>query len=191
MKKLLVIDDTRQTADALVRILTMLGFEARAAYGPSAAMAILGSTVPDAIFVDINMPGVTGFDILLILGSGVVCAYTVVNFEDLIERGGVLPTTTDVVMGVILIITILEMARRTMGPALPILGFESPEVLGSLCAVSADGGLRPRHFPGHESRKKPGARHEVGRDGGQLRRMAPCLGPGLRPLEGKVDDVAG
>ncbi|MEJ5224536.1 MAG: response regulator [Anaerolineales bacterium] len=65
MKKILVIDDTRQTADALVNILKVLGFDARAAYGASAGMAILNANVPDAIFVDINMPGVTGFDILM------------------------------------------------------------------------------------------------------------------------------
>ncbi len=65
MKKVLVIDDTRQPADALAAILRVLGFEARAAYGASAGMAILGSSVPDAIFVDINMPGVSGFDILM------------------------------------------------------------------------------------------------------------------------------
>ena len=64
MKKVLVIDDTRQTADALVRILKVLGFDARAAYGSSAGISILGGVVPDVIFVDINMPGVTGFDIL-------------------------------------------------------------------------------------------------------------------------------
>lgn len=65
MKKVLVIDDTRQTADALAGILKVFGFEVRAAYGASAGMAILGASVPDAIFVDINMPGVTGFDILM------------------------------------------------------------------------------------------------------------------------------
>ncbi len=65
MKKILVIDDTRQTADALVSILKVLGFDARAAYGASAGMSMLNVNVPDAIFVDINMPGVTGFDILM------------------------------------------------------------------------------------------------------------------------------
>lgn len=65
MKKLLVIDDARQMADALVAILKAFGFDARPAYGASAGMAILGASVPDAVFVDINMPGVSGFDILM------------------------------------------------------------------------------------------------------------------------------
>jgi PleD family two-component response regulator len=64
MKFALVIDDTRQTADALVRVLKALNIPARAAYGPQPAMAILNVEVPDAIFLDINMPGVSGFEIL-------------------------------------------------------------------------------------------------------------------------------
>lgn len=65
MKTILVIDDTRQTTDVLVSILKVLGFDARAAYGASAGLSILSTNVPDAIFVDINMPGVSGFDILM------------------------------------------------------------------------------------------------------------------------------
>jgi PleD family two-component response regulator len=64
MKFALVIDDTRQTADALVRVLKALNIPARAAYGPQPAMSILNTEVPDVIFLDINMPGVTGFEIL-------------------------------------------------------------------------------------------------------------------------------
>jgi TRAP transporter 4TM/12TM fusion protein len=61
-------------------------------------------------------------DIVFILLSAIVCAYTVIDYEGLIERAGVLPTRMDVIIGIILIVIILEMARRTMGPALPILG---------------------------------------------------------------------
>lgn len=60
----LVIDDNRSTADSMVRVLKALGIPARPAYGPGPAMAILRSETPTVIFLDINMPGVTGFDIL-------------------------------------------------------------------------------------------------------------------------------
>ncbi len=60
----LVIDDNRSTADSMVRVLKALGIQARPAYGPGPAMAILRSETPDVVFLDINMPGVTGFDIL-------------------------------------------------------------------------------------------------------------------------------
>ena len=60
----LVIDDNRNTADALVEMLDMLGIDARAAYGSSPAMALLKSITPSLILLDINMPGVDGLEIL-------------------------------------------------------------------------------------------------------------------------------
>jgi DNA-binding response OmpR family regulator len=60
----LVIDDTRSTADSLVRVLKALGVQARAAYGPGPGMTILRTETPDVILLDINMPGVSGFEIL-------------------------------------------------------------------------------------------------------------------------------
>ena len=68
MKNVLVIDDSRTTADTLVRILKALGYAARAAYGSSAGMSILREEAPDLVFVDINMPGVSGFEILRFMG---------------------------------------------------------------------------------------------------------------------------
>jgi twitching motility two-component system response regulator PilH len=64
MKNVLVIDDSRATADTLVRILKALGYPTRVAYGSSAGMAILREETPDLVFLDINMPGVSGFEIL-------------------------------------------------------------------------------------------------------------------------------
>jgi len=64
----LIIDDNRQTADALNQMIRVLGFKARVAYGSSAAMAILGTGfTPDFICLDINMPGVGGTEILAYL----------------------------------------------------------------------------------------------------------------------------
>lgn len=62
-------------------------------------------------------------DISLIILSSVVWFYTVINFDGLIERAGVMPEKYDVLMGVILIGVLLEMARRMMGVSLPALGF--------------------------------------------------------------------
>jgi twitching motility two-component system response regulator PilH len=68
MHNALVVDDNRSTADSLVRVLKALGIQARAAYGPGPGMLILRSQKPDMVFLDINMPGVSGFEILSYVG---------------------------------------------------------------------------------------------------------------------------
>jgi CheY-like chemotaxis protein len=63
----LIIDDNRNTADALQQMLDVLDLPARVAYGSSAAIALLGRFVPRFICLDINMPGVDGTEILAYL----------------------------------------------------------------------------------------------------------------------------
>jgi CheY-like chemotaxis protein len=63
----LVIDDNRLTADSLCQLLTLLEVSAQPAYGPRAAMMALTERVPDIVFLDINMPGVSGFEVLAYL----------------------------------------------------------------------------------------------------------------------------
>lgn len=64
MSLALVIDDNRQTTEALIKFLNLLDIPARAALSPSAALAILNTMVPRVVFLDINMPGLDGFEIL-------------------------------------------------------------------------------------------------------------------------------
>ena len=65
MKEGLIIDDNRQTADALNQMIGVLGFRARVAYSSSAAMALLGTGfTPQFICLDLNMPGLDGTAIL-------------------------------------------------------------------------------------------------------------------------------
>jgi PleD family two-component response regulator len=64
MSTALIIDDNRQTADALHQMLDVLDVEARVAYGSSPAMSILQQMTPTLILLDINMPGVDGLEIL-------------------------------------------------------------------------------------------------------------------------------
>jgi CheY-like chemotaxis protein len=63
----LVVDDNRQMADALVQMLAVLGIKAKAAYGSGPGMVVLGAETPDVVFLDINMPGVTGHEVLMFL----------------------------------------------------------------------------------------------------------------------------
>ncbi len=60
----LIIDDNRNTADALHQMLTLLELPARVAYGSSAAITVLGGMVPRFVCLDINMPGVDGTEVL-------------------------------------------------------------------------------------------------------------------------------
>ena len=67
MATALVIDDNRQTADALCQMLSLLEVDATAAYGPRDALLSLRENPVDIIFLDINMPGLDGFEVLAFL----------------------------------------------------------------------------------------------------------------------------
>ena len=68
MAESLIIDDNRSTADALKQMLVVLGLKARVAYGSRPAMTILANGfIPHFVFLDINMPGVDGTEILAYL----------------------------------------------------------------------------------------------------------------------------
>lgn len=64
MSEGLIIDDNRQTADALQQMLEVLDLPAKVAYGSSPAMAVLGTQIPRFVCLDINMPGVDGTEVL-------------------------------------------------------------------------------------------------------------------------------
>lgn len=61
-------------------------------------------------------------DLIIIILNTLVWVYTIVNYQGLIQRAGVLPTDADVIVGFILFLSVIELARRTMGLPLPILG---------------------------------------------------------------------
>jgi CheY-like chemotaxis protein len=63
----LVIDDNKQTNEALVQMLKIWDIHTRSALGPSVALKILGEITPNIVFLDINMPGVDGFEVLAYL----------------------------------------------------------------------------------------------------------------------------
>jgi CheY-like chemotaxis protein len=64
MQDALIIDDNRNTADALKQMLDVLGVPARVAYGSSPALGLLSGFVPGVVMLDINMPGLDGTEVL-------------------------------------------------------------------------------------------------------------------------------
>ena len=61
--RVLVADDNRDAADSLCRILSLYGYEVRAAYDGSAALAVCESFRPHVAVLDIGMPGQSGYDV--------------------------------------------------------------------------------------------------------------------------------
>jgi CheY-like chemotaxis protein len=64
MEKALIVDDNRQIADSLAQMLGFFDIEAHAAYGARAGLNALKEFKPMIVFLDLNMPGLTGFEVL-------------------------------------------------------------------------------------------------------------------------------
>jgi DNA-binding response OmpR family regulator len=62
-KRILVVDDHRDTADLLADALTMTGYEARAAYDGMAALDLARSFKPHVAMLDIGMPVMDGYEL--------------------------------------------------------------------------------------------------------------------------------
>jgi TRAP transporter 4TM/12TM fusion protein len=59
-------------------------------------------------------------DLLLAAAAAYCSLYIVIDYEGIVTRYGV-PNTEDIVTGIVLVILLLEAARRTIGPALPVI----------------------------------------------------------------------
>jgi CheY-like chemotaxis protein len=64
MKRILVVDDERLTADTLGIILRKHGFDAKVSYSVDDALACASSFDPQLLLCDITMPGRTGLDLM-------------------------------------------------------------------------------------------------------------------------------
>jgi len=61
--RVFVVDDNRDAADTMSQLLTMAGFEVETYYDGRTALAAAGSARPDACVLDINMPGMSGYEL--------------------------------------------------------------------------------------------------------------------------------
>jgi CheY-like chemotaxis protein len=62
--RILVVDDNRDAADTLVRLLAALGYEAKALYDGQAAIEHAAEFQPDMAFIDIGMPKLDGYEVV-------------------------------------------------------------------------------------------------------------------------------
>jgi CheY-like chemotaxis protein len=60
-ERILVVDDNRDAADSLARLIHSFGHEVKAVYGGNEALEETASFQPDMALVDIGMPGLDGF----------------------------------------------------------------------------------------------------------------------------------
>ena len=65
----LVVDDHRDAADSLARLLSMLGRKAQAAYDAEGALAAIERAKPPLVLLDLGMPKVDGFETACRIGS--------------------------------------------------------------------------------------------------------------------------
>lgn len=62
-RRVLVVDDSRDVADMLVEVFTQHGHQASAAYSGAQGLAAIEAFGPDAVFLDLCMPDMSGFEV--------------------------------------------------------------------------------------------------------------------------------
>ena len=61
---LLVVDDNEANRDALSRRLALKGYRVRMAAGGAEALAMVAAEPFDLVLLDVEMPGISGFEVL-------------------------------------------------------------------------------------------------------------------------------
>jgi CheY-like chemotaxis protein len=62
-RRVLVVDDDRDSAESLAMLLALLGHEVEQAYDGPAALAAVRRGAPDLVLLDLAMPGMSGYEV--------------------------------------------------------------------------------------------------------------------------------
>ncbi|MBA4065218.1 MAG: hypothetical protein C0501_16195 [Isosphaera sp.] len=62
-RRVLVVDDNEDAADALATLLSLTGYDARAAHGGPAGLAAADAFRPEVVLTDLGMPGLDGYEL--------------------------------------------------------------------------------------------------------------------------------
>jgi signal transduction histidine kinase/CheY-like chemotaxis protein len=68
-RRLLVVDDNRDSADTLALLLNAMGHEVKTAYDGPAAIDLAAQYQPQAVLLDIGLPGMNGYEVGRVLKS--------------------------------------------------------------------------------------------------------------------------
>jgi CheY-like chemotaxis protein len=62
-RRVLVVDDNRDSADSLKLLLQIWGHQAQCAYGGEEALAVVAEFSPEVVLLDIGLPGMSGYEL--------------------------------------------------------------------------------------------------------------------------------
>jgi PAS domain S-box-containing protein len=63
VRRVMIVDDVKDNADSLARLLEALGHEAHVVYDGMGAIGLAGALRPDAVLLDLGMPGIDGYEV--------------------------------------------------------------------------------------------------------------------------------
>ena len=69
MARILIVDDDEPTCRTLMRLVRMAGHTADCVLDAPRAMEVIRAQAPDLVILDVNMPGMSGIDVLAVLKS--------------------------------------------------------------------------------------------------------------------------
>jgi len=75
-RRLLIVDDHRENADTLATLLASLGHEVTTAYDGRKAIELAQQIHPEAVLLDIGLPGMNGYEVARVLKSAPQGAHT-------------------------------------------------------------------------------------------------------------------
>jgi signal transduction histidine kinase/CheY-like chemotaxis protein len=73
-RRILVVDDNRDAAETLRELLETLGASVCTAHSGAAALEAVRTWAPDAVLLDLGMPGMDGFEVARVIRSSPQCA---------------------------------------------------------------------------------------------------------------------
>ena len=62
---IMIVDDEPQVAEVLAKSLTRQGHRTTVVHSGAEALRLIDTTTPDALFLDVSMPGINGLEVLV------------------------------------------------------------------------------------------------------------------------------